>query len=409
MAGLAETDNTHSDWTMAQESTETTGSSDRPKWMGYAQLVLILAAIGGALYFAQAPSRVDRDPISDVALDQAKPTVAVIKPAATEQALTVDVTGGVTLRGKARITSEVAGRVARISPTFRNGGSIAANEPFIRIDSTEYELEVEAAELAVKEAEARVTVRMAKAEERVRAFVRENPGAEVPEPIRRAPRIAKAEAALASARAALKLAALRLERTNISLPYDGRVIKTDLEVGEFVGPPEIVGRDAGLGAVYRTDALQVRAPIEQDDLASLAPAIGRSATIRTASATYAATVARTSWIIAPKTRLATLFLDFSDDETEDPLPLPGMFAEISIAGPVHDNVFVLPEAAVQDRGSVWIVDGGALKAVQPRTLGYADGGVVVEAFDAGEGVVVGTVTGAREGLAVEVSDAQASE
>ena len=392
---------------MAQETAEPSGRSDRPKWMGYAQLALILAAIGVALYFAQAPSHVDRDPISDVALDQAKPTVTVIQPAPTEQALMVELTGGVTLRGKARITSEVAGRVAWISPAFRNGGSITANEPFIRIDPTEYELEVEAAEMAVSEAEARVGVRMAKAEERVRAFVRDNPGVEVPERIRRAPRIAKAEAKLASAQAALKLAALQLERTNISLPYDGRVIKTDLEVGAFVGPPHIVGRDAGLGSVYRTDALQVRAPIEQDDLASLEPAIGRSATIRTSSATYTATVERTSAIIAPKTRLATLFLDFADGEAS--LPLPGTFAEISIAGPVHDDVFVLPESALQDGGSVWIVDGGALKAVQPQTLGYADGGVVVEAFDAGDGVVVGTLPGAREGLAVEASDAQASE
>ena len=393
---------------MAQETTEPQGRSGRPKWMGYAQLVLMLAAIAVALYFAQAPSQVDRQAISDLTADQAKPTVAVIKPTPTEQALTVDVTGGVTLRGKARITSEVAGRVAWISPTFRNGGSVTANEPFIRIDPTEYELEVEAAETAVREAEARVGAAHARAEEKERAFVRDNPGAEVPERVRGAHRIAKAEAALASAQAALKLAALQLERTNISLPYDGRVIKTDLEVGAFVGPPHIVGRDAGLGAVYRTDALQVRAPIQQDDLASLAPVIGRSATVRTSSATYAATVARTSAIIAPKTRLATLFLSFSEGEA-DSLPLPGTFAEISIAGPVHDNVFVLPEGAVQDQGSVWIVEGGALKAVQPRTLGYADGGLVVEAFDVGDGIVVGTLPAAREELAVEVSDAQASE
>ncbi len=163
--------------------------------------------------------------------------------------------------------------MARISPTFRNGGSVTANEPFIRIDPTEYQLEVEAAESAVRQAEARLGAARARAEEKERAFVRDNPDAEVPGRIRGAHRIAKAEAALASAQAALKLAALQLERTNISLPYDGRVIKTDLEIGEFVGPPYIVGRDAGLDSVYRTDALQVRAPIQQDDLAHLAPAI----------------------------------------------------------------------------------------------------------------------------------------
>ena len=394
---------------MAQETAEPQGGSGRPKWMGYAQLVLIVAAIAVALYFARAPSQVEREPVSDLSFEQVKPTVTAMKPTATEHALSVDVTGGVTLAGKARITSEVAGRVVWISPTFRNGGSIAANEPFIRIDPTEYELGVEAAETAVEEAEARVSVARARAEERERAFTRDNPGAEVPDRIRGAPRIAKAEAALKSAQADLKLAALKLERTNISLPYDGRVIATDLEIGEFVGPPDIVGRDAGLGSVYRTDALQVRAPIEQGDLAYLAPVIGRSATIRTSSATYPATVVRMSSVIAPKTRLATLFLDFVDGDAPAALLMPGTFVEVGIEGPEFSNVFVLPESALQDRDSVWIVEGGALKAVQARVLGYADDGVVVEAFDAGDGVVIGTLPRAREGLAVEVSDAQPSE
>ena len=213
---------------MAQETTEPQGRPGRPKWMGFAQLVLILAAIGVALYFAQAPSQVEREPISDVTLEQVKPTVTVVKPTATAHSLTVDATGGVTLEGKARVTSEVAGRVVWISPTFKNGGSITANEPFIRIDPAEYELGVEAAEMAVREAEARVNAKRAKAEERERVFVSDNPGAEVPERIRGLHRIAKAEAALMSAQAALKLAQLQLERTNISLPYDGRVIATDL-------------------------------------------------------------------------------------------------------------------------------------------------------------------------------------
>ena len=153
----------------------------------------------------------------------------------------------------------------------------------------------------------------------------------------------------------------------------------------------------------------MRAPIKQEDLAHLAPAIGRSATVRTAAGTFDAEVERTSSIIAPKTRLATLFLKFARGESPNALPLPGTFVEISLAGPVHDNVFVLPEAALQDRDSVWIVDGGMLKAVVPHALGYASsGGLVVEAFDAGDGVVIGTLPGAREGLAVEVIDAPAS-
>ncbi len=394
---------------MAQETTEPQGRSGRPKWLGYAQLILILAAVGVALYFAQAPSGVDRDPISDLAVEQAKPTVAVIQPTPTEHALTVDLTGGVTLHGNVRVSSEVGGRVVWVSPSFRNGGSIAANETIIRVDPAEYELELEVAAAKVAKAAARVQIEKAKAEESVASFTREHPGADIPDSVRRAPHIAKAEAALMKAQAEEKLAQLRLNRTEISLPHDVRVAAADIDVGQFVGPAELVGRASSLGTVYRTDALQVRAPIEQDSLAYLAPAIGRSATVRTASGTYDAVVERTSAIIGPKSRLARVFLKFAAAHPAETLPLPGSFVEVSIAGPVHDNVLVLPESAIQDRGSVWIVEGGALKAVAPRTLGHADVGVVVEAFDAGEGVVVGTLTGAREGLAVEVSAAQASE
>ena len=377
--------------------------------MGYAQLILILAAIGIALYFAQAPSRVERNPISDLAIDQAKPTVSVIQPVPTEQALRVDLTGGITLHGKVGVTSEVGGRVAWVSASFRNGGSIAANETFIRIDPAEYELELETAAAEVSAADARVQIEKARAEESLDSYTRENPGTDIPEWVHRAPQVANAEAELLKARAEMKRAQLRLDRTEISLPFDVRVATADIEVGQFVGPAELVGRASSLGSVYRTDALQVRAPIEQGSLASLAPAIGRSATILAASGTFDAVVERTSAIIGPKSRLAALFLKFAEDHPVETLPLPGSFVEISITGPVHDNVLVLPESVMQEQGSVWVVVDGALKSVAPRVLGHADGNVVVEAFDLGAGIVVGSLRRAREGLAVDVSDAPTSE
>ncbi len=189
----------------------------------------------------------------------------------------------------------------------------------------------------------RVRIEKAKAEESLASFARENPGADIPEPewVRRAPHIAKAEAALMKAQAKMKQAQLWLDRTEISLPYDVRVTASDIDVGQFVGPADLVGRASTLGSVYRTDALQVRVPIEEDSLAYLAPAIGRSATIRTASGSYNAVVERTSAIVGPKSRLAAVFLKFAEDHPAETLPLPGSFVEVSIAGPVHDNVFLL--------------------------------------------------------------------
>ena len=205
----------------------------------------------------------------------------------------------------------------------------------------------------------------------------------------------------------LKLARLRLERTNISLPYDSRVLSTELEVGEFVGTARsVAGRPGNLGTVYRTDGIIVRVPVDPTDLAHLFPVIGRSARVRTQLGAYDAKVVRVSSTVAPSTRLARLFLQFSDDVPRATLPLPGMFAEVRIEGPSHENVYVLPEAVLQEGGSVWVVEKGALKSVVPKALGRTDAGWIVEAFDVGEGLVMDAPPGARKGLSVAVATAK---
>ena len=82
--------------------------------------------------------------------------------------------------------------------------------------------------------------------------------------------------------------------------------------------------------------------------------------------------------------------------------------EAQVFGPVLENVYVLPESAFRESGRVWTVQDGILDELRPRTLGRVDSGWVTEAFDAGQGVVDGTVPGVRKGMAVAVSDADNS-
>ena len=394
---------------MAEEPNRSGNRAGGTEWRGYAQLASIVFLIAVALFFARAPGRVERGAAPGPASESARPTVRVIHPASTEQALTVELTGTVNLEERVRVASEVVGRIAWVSPDFSNGGSIRANEPFIRIDPAEFELQAEAAAMAVREAEARVWVERAGAEEDIRAFERENPGAEPSESVRRLPSIAEAEARLMRAQADLKLAELHLERTSISLPYDGRVTASDVEVGELVGPADRVdGPASRLGIVYRTEALQVAVPIEPRDLEYLDPVIGRAARVVGEMATWEARVARVSSVVAPRTRLASVFLKFAEDAHPDSLPAPGTFVEVDIAGPVFEDVYVLPESVLQERDSVWVVRDGVLSAFAPETVGRTADGWVVRAFDSGEGVVVGVLPGAREGLAVEATDAAPS-
>lgn len=388
---------------MLEQSHSPSHGSSQPAWRGYAQLVLILAGIALALYFARAPTRVNRGAAPDPSTESPRPTVQVIRPAPTDESLTVELTGSVTLEEKASVAAEVVGRVVWVSPKFSNGGSFASDEPFIRIDPRKFELAVEAAEMAVQEAEARVWAEKARGEENVRQFALKNPGGEASEWIRRLPKIAEAEAELGKAQTRLKLAKLRLEDTNISFPFDGRVLTSDVEVGELVGPRDLVGRTA-LGSVYRPEALQVDAPIEPRDLRNLAPVIGRTAQVSGGGRTWRARVVRISSLVAPRTRLASVFLRFAGNPRASSLPLPGTFVEVDINGPVYQNVYVLPESVLREHNRVWVVKGGALRSFEPDTLGRTAEGWVVREFDAGSGVVVRTIPGAREGLAVKVTD-----
>ena len=102
-------------------------------------------------------------------------------------------------------------------------------------------------------------------------------------------------------------------------------------------------------------------------------------------------------MVAPRTRLASVFLKFAEDADPDSLPAPGTFVEVAIEGPVYEDVYVLPESVVQERESVWVVRGGLLSAFAPTSVGRTEDGLVVQAFDAGEGVVVGPLPGSPGG------------
>ena len=388
---------------MLQESNGSANGSSQSTWRGYVQVALVAVAIVTAFYFARAPGRVDRGAASSQASETALPTVRVIRPTPTQQSLTVELTGSVTLEQKASVASEVGGRVVWVSPRFSSGGSLAADEVFIRIDPTRFELEVEAAEMAVQEAEAQIWVEKARGEENSRQFALDHPGVEASEWIRRLPRIAEAEAALKKAQAELKLAERRLEHTSISLPWDGRVMTSDVEVGELVGPVDLVGRTA-LGVVYRPEALQVDVPIQPRELGHLSPVIGRTAQVTGAMGSWRARVVRVSSLVAPRTRLANVFLKFPENARASSLPVPGTFVEVSIKGPTLRDVFLLPESVVQESDSVWVVRGGALRLVELEAVGRTAEGLVVRAFDVGSGVVAGRLPGARDGLAVTVAD-----
>ena len=375
------------------------------QWRGIAQLVVVAVVVFVAIYFARAPS-------SDALIDDVhtveavpRPTVNIVRPVATSAAREVRTTGVVAVVGRVGVQARVRGEVVYVAPVMRSGGSFAAGETLLRIDRRDHGLRLEGAQARLRHAEARLAKQQLKGQTGSAKYRRDNPGAEVPPLVARVPQIAREQALVEIAQNAIEIAELNLSRVAVSLPFDGWVMTTNVQVGQ------VVGAAVPLAQVFAKDAVEVEARISQEDVLALLPIMGRAARVAVGGPrgqVFDVAVQRVAPVVDPESRLVTLYLAFPEDIDIATLPRPGTFANITLEGSPLDGVMVLPEAAEQSKGSVWIVEEGALASVTPRSLGRIRAGWLVQAFDAGEGVVVGKVPGARAGLPVDTKPASSS-
>ena len=379
-------------------------------WLGRAQLILVLGLMAVAIYFARAPTGIAVDGNEVTGRTAPAPEVSVVLPTPARRGMTVSMTGTITVDAQVGVVPLAAGQVVSVSEALRAGGTFAAGQVLLTIDDERYKLVVERAQAEVDRARARLRDRELEAEEERERYRREHPGGELPARLVEQPKVAKARAQLAAAVIDEKASRITLSDTQLSLPFDGKTISSGVEVGQVVAAVTPVAR------VYARDALEVTAQIAPDDLKYLQPAVGRTAIVFAEDQMFPAEVVRVGSLVDPRSRFAALYLLFADDIPLESIPVPGTFAVIRIEGPAFDNAFLLPDTAEQRDGDVWVVDNGVLRAVTPRTLGRVAAGLairdsvwLVEAFDAGDGVVVEPVFGGHPGMRVnaQVSSAGA--
>jgi len=212
-----------------------------------------------------------------VLLDVAKPepdkktepprplNVYVEKADRTDVSLLVSTEGEVRARTEVNMVAQVAGRVVSVSPEFTEGGIVSPGAALVVIEDTDYQLAVAQAEAQVAEAE--VGVQEARATADVARKQLRNASNASPLALKK-PQVAQAVARLKGAKAALAQAQLALARTRISLPFKGRLIEKNVDVGQFVSPGTQLGR------AFATDVVEVRLPLDDTQLASLDLPIG---------------------------------------------------------------------------------------------------------------------------------------
>jgi RND family efflux transporter MFP subunit len=361
--------------------------------IGVLQIVGVVVLMVLAFVYSRAPEEpVSTTPPQNFSSDlsKPKPLVSVVKPVVSSEQLTVTSTGSVTVRSYVTLTSQVSGRVIATSDVLRNGGWFSAGETLVTLEQRDFTLALAQVQADVTSAQASLQLSQAEASVDISSYQRLNPGKDVPPLIAKEPQITRAMAQLQAAIARRDIAQVNLERSVYSLPFSGRVVESSADEGQILNAGQSFGR------VYALDAIEIVISLAPQELAKIIPAENRVAMITADGVTFEGRIDRIAAERNSRTQFSQVFLTVNDN----PSLIPGTFVSVNLSGPVIDNTFMLPEPALQVAETFWILKNGIIESVSAKILGRSNGQYLVEAFEFADGIVTGTIPGARDGMAV---------
>ncbi|MDJ0709012.1 MAG: efflux RND transporter periplasmic adaptor subunit [Woeseiaceae bacterium] len=289
------------------------------------------------------------------------------------------------------LVAQVGGQIVNKSPNFDEGGYFAEGEVMLTIDPRDYEANVMIAEASLADARQSLAEEKARADQAQEDWNRLGNDGEASDLVLRKPQLAAAEARVASADANLIKARLDLERTRIRAPFDGRVLRQIVDLGQ------VVSANTQLAEFYSVGIAEVRLPIANKDLTFVdLPESGNSASTIKATLyselagrdVWEARVVRTEAAIDDTARQLHVLVHVDDPFTADerhqvPLKI-GQYVTASIEGRLLEDVIVIPSSAIYQGSYVYVVEQGALQR-QEVEIAWSDVDKAIVASGIGSG------------------------
>jgi RND family efflux transporter MFP subunit len=384
-------------------------------------VAILAVGVGGvALLVASRPEVEVRE------RPEAAPLVRVLEAQPTTWQYVVRTQGTVEPRTESELIPQVSGEVEWISPALVSGGFFEKGDPLVRIEPSDYEVELQAARAAVARAESEFE-RSETERARQRALLERGVASQA--------RIDDAEnawrvagAALREARARRERAERDLARTVLRAPFEGRVRAEQVDVGQFVN------RGQSVGTLYAVDAAEVVLPIPDRELRYLDVPLGRGRTgdaddpgpaviLRAEFAgedhAWEGRVVRTEGEIDAKSRMVNLVARVEDpyglhhEKAGGRPPLAvGLFVNAEILGREVDGVYVLPREALRPgdpmdpeaRDELHVVDADGRLRIRPVDVlrGEREHVVIGEGLSPGERVSLSPMQAVVDGMRVRV-------
>lgn len=327
--------------------------------------------------------------------------------------VTVTDWGTVQVKTTAQVVPQVSGMVESCSANFVDGGFFKAGEPLITIDQRDYLLAVESADAAVARSQVALDVEEAEAAVARDEWDRLHPGKEPTSTlVLREPQIREAKANVNASTAQLKMAQLALERTVISMPFDGRVSEESVDVGQYLMPGQSVA------TVYATDVVEIIVPMEDKDLAWFDVPSGYDGGGKNVEGAEVAIkadfggkkhgwegrVVRTTGRIDATSRMVSVVIEVQrpfDLVGDRPALVPGMFVEVQIQGRSLKDVIRIPRHGLRSGSRVWVNNDGRLKVAEVTIARLDDQyAYITDGLEDGDVIVVSPIDAVTDNMAI---------
>ncbi len=402
------------------------------------QLVLVILIIVGAIALSRMLGSARTLP--EHKAESAQFPVSIITLESGLHSLPIQSTGRVIPRGTVSITPQVSGRVEWVSDNLYSGGYLEKDRVLFRIEAADYQNNVARDRAEVAKAQTDLALEQAEANAAIAEWQALNEDIALPSLVSREPQIAQAQAELAAAEARLAQAELNLSRTQYRLPFNGRVMSSRLEVGEYI----LAGQR--YGEIYNQDSLEIVLSLPQSELHWIARSKTGNTSPDSISSANKTTPRESANDQFTDNKFANIEVDITfkapgeedgqlsisgkiqrlgailNESTRfqevvikpigDGQLLPGMLTEVVLnSGPIADT-WKLPTTAIQIGGFVWQVDEDLrLRRIEPEIIATLSDSIIARLplFSRRAQFVDRVVAGAVEGAKVVVLNDQVGE
>jgi RND family efflux transporter MFP subunit len=286
------------------------------------------------------------------------PLVEVVTAKTETHRLFVTSEGAIAAPTRMNLTPEVSGRVIELGAGFEEGALLEKGSLLLVIDPADYSLAQGAAQAELDAAMAARQLEQVAADVAIADWRELNEGTPPPL-VSHAPQLAAAQARIASAKVAQAKAALALSRTKLRMPFSGRIVAKNAELGQRVDPA------APAAVIERAGDLEVRLALNLGELGAIGldpSGVGAEgldivleADIAGTTRRWKARGARTAADLSPMNPVVTLIATVEKAMDGGPLPVPGLFVRARITGHEVEAVAV-PRIAVDITGRLLVMD-----------------------------------------------------